>query len=143
MTMLLEQTIYEYGPFGEPVRVSGAMAGQNPFRFSTKYTDGETGLLNYIRPYGPSMGCWLNRDPIGENGGCNLFGFVGNDPIDNIDPLGMNFIAVGRRGAHIVANTQGHMSIVGMIFRRSVIILLRVTSVKVNTSMLPENSHGN
>ena len=28
--------VYEYGPFGEPLRVSGAMAGMNPFRFSTK-----------------------------------------------------------------------------------------------------------
>jgi hypothetical protein len=32
---------------------------------------------------------WLNRDPIAERGGMNLYAFVGNDPIDAIDPLGM------------------------------------------------------
>jgi RHS repeat-associated protein len=58
---------YEYGPFGEPLRVSGAMAGQNPFRFSTKYTDDETGLVYYgYRYYAPSTGRWINRDPLGD-----------------------------------------------------------------------------
>jgi RHS repeat-associated protein len=58
---------YEYGPFGEPLRVSGEAAEWNPFRFSTKYTDDETGLLYYgHRYYGPALGRWLNRDPLRE-----------------------------------------------------------------------------
>jgi len=36
---------YDYGPFGELIRMSGAMAKLNPFRFSTKYDDDETDLL--------------------------------------------------------------------------------------------------
>ena len=81
---------YEYGPFGEPLRVSGAMAGQNPFRFSTKYTDDETGLLYYgYRFYNPSTGRWVSRDPIGENGGINLYEFCANRPTIRIDLLGM------------------------------------------------------
>lgn len=81
---------YEYGPFGEPLRVSGAMAGQNPFRFSTKYTDDETGLLYYgYRYYNPTTGRWISRDPIDEDGGVNLYGFAKNAPQCNIDILGL------------------------------------------------------
>ncbi len=38
--------------------------------------------------YNPATGRWLNRDPIGERGGVNLHGFVGNDPLHRIDPDG-------------------------------------------------------
>ena len=68
---------YEYGPFGEPVRVSGPMGTSNPVRFSTKYTDSESDYVYYgYRFYNPNMGRWLNRDPIEEQGGHNLYGFV-------------------------------------------------------------------
>jgi RHS repeat-associated protein len=81
---------YEYGPFGEPVKVTGSAAALNPFRFSTKYTDSETGLLYYgYRYYSPSMRRWLSRDPIEEQGGVNLYGMVGNDPINAVDFLGL------------------------------------------------------
>jgi RHS repeat-associated protein len=81
---------YEYGPFGEPIRVSGPAAGLNPFRFSTKRTDPTTDLVLYeYRVYNPSTGRWPNRDPIGELGGLNLYGFVLNNPVDYVDKLGM------------------------------------------------------
>ncbi|HOX60210.1 MAG TPA: RHS repeat-associated core domain-containing protein, partial [Verrucomicrobiota bacterium] len=81
---------FEYGPFAEPIRVSGPIARAVPLRFSTKYLDGETGLYYYgYRYYDPSMGTWLSRDPIEEQGGVNLFGFVANNPIDNYDLLGL------------------------------------------------------
>jgi RHS repeat-associated protein len=77
---------YEYGPFAEPIRVSGSMADAQPIRFSTKYTDRESDLLYYgYRYYNPSTGRWLNRDPLQEEGGSNLYGFVGNDPPRLID----------------------------------------------------------
>jgi len=44
------------------------------------------------RYYDPATGRWLNRDPIGEKGGLNLFGFVGNDSIDWVDNLGRSQI---------------------------------------------------
>jgi RHS repeat-associated protein len=82
---------YEYGPFGETIRVTGeAFARVNPFRFSTKYTDEESGFLYYgYRFYNPSTGRWLNRDPVGERGGLNRYGFVSNNPINRVDPLGL------------------------------------------------------
>jgi hypothetical protein len=32
---------------------------------------------------------WLNQDPIQERGGINLYGFVGNNPVNNFDPFGL------------------------------------------------------
>jgi RHS repeat-associated protein len=60
-----------------------------PYRFSTKYTDGETGLVYYgYRYYAPEMGRWLSRDPIAEKGEINLYGFVGNNAVNQVDYLG-------------------------------------------------------
>ncbi len=82
--------IYDYGPFGEPIRQSGEYATLNPFRFSTKYTDNETGLLYYgYRYYDPVTGRWPSRDPIQERGGVNLYGMVGNDGVNRWDILGL------------------------------------------------------
>jgi len=39
--------------------------------------------------YDPTLGRWLNRDPIEEGGGVNLYGFVGNDGVNYWDVLGM------------------------------------------------------
>ena len=39
--------------------------------------------------YDPEQGRWLSRDPIGEDGGLNLYGYVGNDPLNWVDPLGL------------------------------------------------------
>jgi hypothetical protein len=41
------------------------------------------------RFYNPSTGRWLNRDPIEEDGGLNLYGMINNDPINTIDILGL------------------------------------------------------
>ena len=57
---------------------------------STKTASGViyTGLYYYgYRYYDPETGRWLNRDPIEERGGVNLYGFVGNDPVGRIDEL--------------------------------------------------------
>ena len=79
---------YEYGPFAEPLRATGPLAAENPIRFSTKYTDPETGLLYYgYRYYSPSLGRWLSRDPVWNRP--NLYGFVLQDPLTHVDVLGL------------------------------------------------------
>lgn len=69
------------------------------FRFSAKYTDGETGLLYYgYRYYQPSVGRWLSGDPLGEAGGISLYVFVANSPQRDIDPWGLtggNPVSIG------------------------------------------------
>jgi hypothetical protein len=42
-----------------------------------------------FRAYDPVMGRWLSRDPIGERGGLNLYGYVGNGPVSNVDLMGL------------------------------------------------------
>ena len=59
--------LYEYSPFGETVVSTGPLAKVNPFRFSTKWFDNDTGLGDWgYRWYSPGMGRWLSRDPIEE-----------------------------------------------------------------------------
>jgi len=41
------------------------------------------------RFYNPLLGRWANRDPMGERGGVNLYGFVGNAPLNDTDPYGL------------------------------------------------------
>ena len=86
---------YDYAAFGEPIRITGVMARNNPFRFSTKYADDESDLLYYgYRYYKPSTGTWLSKDPIEENGEANLYGFVCNNPDCYVDTLGLRIIIV-------------------------------------------------
>gem|GEM_PF-3167065 len=81
---------YEYSPFGETTAQSGDMADTFTHRFSTKQFDDETGLVMYeLRPYEPDLGRWFSKDPIDEQGGLNLYGFAGNDPVNRWDYLGL------------------------------------------------------
>jgi RHS repeat-associated protein len=80
---------YEYSAFGETLEMEGGATEANPFRFSTKYTDDETGLVYYgYRYYSPELGRWPSRDPIEERGGSNLHGFMLNAALDRWDYLG-------------------------------------------------------
>jgi RHS repeat-associated protein len=59
----------EYDPFGNTIVATGSMVNDFHFWFSTKYLDHETGLYYYgYRYYSPSLGRWLSRDPIGDEG---------------------------------------------------------------------------
>src|SRR5690606_1317347 len=83
---------YEYDPFGNIIRMTGTgtIARDNPFRFSTKRTEDNTGLVLYeYRAYSPVLGRWPNRDPLEEQGGVNVYGFAHNDPVQRVDALGL------------------------------------------------------
>jgi RHS repeat-associated protein len=45
--------------------------------------------LTWFRAYDPDLGRWVSRDPIEEEGGLNLYGYVGNNPINYFDPSGL------------------------------------------------------
>ena len=87
----------QYGSFGEVRHQSEgfsrlvnrtAMAHQ-PLRYAGQYADGETGLhYNLFRYYDPQVGRFIVQDPIGLNGGWNLYQYAPN-PLGWIDPLGL------------------------------------------------------
>jgi RHS repeat-associated protein len=80
----------EYDPFGNTVVATGPMVNDFNFWFSTKYLDQETGLYYYgYRHYSPFLGRWLNRDPMGERYGINLYIFVRNNCVRYFDYLGL------------------------------------------------------
>jgi RHS repeat-associated protein len=86
---------YEYDPFGNAVVATGTSAASNSWRFSTKPVDAETGYSYYgYRFYNPVDGRWINRDPIAEQGGVNLYGFVLNNPENAVDSLGNKGLSV-------------------------------------------------
>ena len=85
---------YEYDDFGRTISQTGSLAHLFRHRFSTKYFDLETGLYYYgYRFYSPSLMRWLNRDPIEEEGGLNLYGFCGNCVVANYDKGGCAYFA--------------------------------------------------
>ena len=80
---------YIYDAFGDTLSQSGTMCDVFRHRFSTKYYDAETGLYYYgCRFYSPSLLRWLNRDPISEQGGINLYSFCLNNALYSIDSFG-------------------------------------------------------
>lgn len=85
--------LIDYDAFGRELRSTGRAADIVPFHFSTKFTDPETGLNYYgYRFYDPVNGRWINRDPIGERGGRNLYNTVEGNLVNYVDILGMELV---------------------------------------------------
>jgi RHS repeat-associated protein len=80
---------YLYDPFGNLLAAVGPLAEANLYRFSSKEWHRSSGLVYYgYRFYDPSLQRWVSRDPVGEKGGINLYGFVENAPNNKVDPYG-------------------------------------------------------
>lgn len=80
---------YIYDPFGHVLGKSGPLADANLYRFSSKEEHQKSGLVYYLyRYYDPLLQRWINRDPIAEEGGINVYKFNENDPINRLDAFG-------------------------------------------------------
>jgi RHS repeat-associated protein len=103
-------------PFGT------AMPNENPvgagtfaynLRFPGQVYDRESGLhYNYYRDYDPQTGRYVQSDPIGLEDGINTYGYVGANPLQMVDPLGLaeGSINIGY-GATIVAGNGGSFNV--------------------------------
>jgi RHS repeat-associated protein len=78
---------YDYDLYGKQTKTGGDLDADFGFAglFSTKVGL----LLAPYRAYSPNIGRWINRDPIEEEGGLNLYAYVGSNPINFTDVLGL------------------------------------------------------
>lgn len=73
---------------GKRVKLSGTIESDVGYTGHHHHADSKL-ILTWYRAYDSNSGTWLSADPIGEAGGLNLYGYVGNDPINGWDPLGL------------------------------------------------------
>ena len=84
---------YRYDAFGNTLEIAGARAAENPYRFSTKELHGASGLYDFgFRCYSTSLGRWINRDPVEEEGGANLYAAFENSPVIMGDEYGQTSV---------------------------------------------------
>ncbi len=118
---------YEYDPYGRRTKVAGDKDAD--FGFTGHYYHSSSGLyLAIYRAYDPRLGRWLSRDPMGERGGLNLYGYANGNTVNLIDPLGLSWstfkqgLANGAIGGAIIAGAlffapelAAYMAVVGII----------------------------
>jgi len=84
------QARYDYDVFGQRTALTENIPAS--FGFTGHYTHRPTGLyLAMLRAYDPRLDRWLSRDPLGmmaSAGSVNLYAYVGNDPLNRVDPFG-------------------------------------------------------
>ncbi len=84
----LAQT-YAYDSFGKQTSSSGSLT--NPFQYTARESDTETGLYYYrARYYDESVGRFLSEDPVSFDGGTNFYRYVKNKPVNFVDSFGLN-----------------------------------------------------
>ena len=83
----------EYAAFGEAEETNTTF--RNPLRFPGQYYDEESGPhYNFFRDYDPSLGRYIQSDPIGSELGFNRYGYADQNPVNYIDPQGDNPVVV-------------------------------------------------
>ena len=101
---------YTYKSFGEIYSETGSLV--QPFTFTGREYDPESGLYFYrARYYDPRAGRFLTKDPIGfASGDTNLYRYLGNDPLNLIDPFGLEMASL-RAGKAVVEKAKGWLGV--------------------------------
>ena len=99
---------YRYGMFGETTQTISTQSAD--FGYAGMYYHAPSGLnLATYRAYSPSLGRWINRDPIEEKGGLNLYEYAANLPTSVVDPSGLTWYPVGTF-APMINTTPGNLT---------------------------------
>jgi RHS repeat-associated protein len=84
------QAAYNYDLYGRASRIQGSLAAD--FQYADYYFHPSSGLsLPTFRAYNANLGRFINRDPLQEIGGINLYKYVNNNPEKWIDPSGRQY----------------------------------------------------
>jgi RHS repeat-associated protein len=79
---------YTYDSSGNLVASTGGLI--NPFQFTGREFDPETSIYEYrSRYYAPQLGRFISEDPIRFGGGNDFYAYVGNSPVNWVDPQGL------------------------------------------------------
>jgi RHS repeat-associated protein len=79
-----------FDAYGRVTTVPGLDYGPADFGYTGHYFHAPSGLtLAPFRAYDPTLGRWISRDPLNEQGGINLYRYVSNRPVDLFDPCGL------------------------------------------------------
>jgi RHS repeat-associated protein len=78
---------YDYDPYGNLTALSGTLISD--IGYAGYFYHAASGLeFAGHRAYDPSHARWLNRDPVAEQGGINLYTYVQGNPLSYVDPQG-------------------------------------------------------
>jgi len=83
----VKSNTYSYTAFGTTKAQTGTAI--NPWLYTGRQYDSESGLyFNRNRYYNPGLGRFMTQDPVGLKAGINYYAYVGNDPVNYVDPYG-------------------------------------------------------
>jgi RHS repeat-associated protein len=86
-------TVATYDEYGIP-----ASTNWGRFQYTGQAWIAEVGMYYYkARIYSPTLGRFMQTDPVGYDGGINIYAYVGNDPVNRTDPDGLRWLTDGER----------------------------------------------
>ena len=81
---------YSYDPYGAVTPSDTSTGFTNPYQYTGREADRPWLYYYRARYYSPVLGGFISEDPLGFGGGqASFYSYVGGDPVNNIDPLGL------------------------------------------------------